>query len=191
MSGPITRSQKGETGENHTNMGKPEGSETPPAKKILTLEDLYVEIKKNQEGNTRIETKLADIDSRTTENADDIKKHIEKYEGELVDLQGKHDSVDSRVTEIEDAFDAMSMQFREMKEENLLLRKRVYQLEKVAKVCTDREEELKRQNIVIQGIPESPYTVPTRSSINVNMRHMRGTREYGGYCANAKTLSTW
>ena len=61
------------------------------------------------------------------------------------------------MTEIEAAFDAMSLQFKEMREENLLLRKRVFQLEKATKMCVDREQELKRKNIIIQGIQESIY----------------------------------
>ena len=54
MSGPKIRSKKGDTGEtDYITMGKPEEPLTPLDKVNL---DLYVEIKKNQEGTARIKT---------------------------------------------------------------------------------------------------------------------------------------
>ena len=172
MSGPKTRSEKGEEGDfEQTAMGKPDKPVTPLNTKDLTVADLLAEFKKNQEGNTRIENKLADIEKRSIDNAADIKKHIQVYEDEIEELKGKHDSIDKRMTEIEDAFDAMSLQCKEMKEENLLLRKRVFLLEKSTKVCTDREEEMKRQNIIIQGIQESAYK-KTKADVTSLLSHL-------------------
>ena len=42
-------------------------------------------------------------------SAAEIKRHIEMYEGETENLKGKH--------EIEDVFDSMSIQFREIRGE--------------------------------------------------------------------------
>ena len=44
----------------------------------------------------------------------------------------------------------------ELDAENMLLRKRLYQVEKDTKLCLGRDDDQKRQNILVQGIPESP-----------------------------------
>ena len=67
-------------------------------------------------------------------------------------MKGKKDSVDTRGSDIEDMLDLMLNPFKKVKEENILLRKCVFQQEKDAKGCSDREG-LKMQNIIIQGIP--------------------------------------
>ena len=97
------------------------------------------------------------IDRKSTENAKLIKDHIENYDTAIGNINSRCDGTDTRLEDIEEQLDLMSTQMKELNSENMLLRKRVFQLEKVAKVCTEKKEELKRQNILIQGIVESPY----------------------------------
>ena len=140
-------------------MGKtdPKQPTTPSNLPEPSLADLFAEFKKNQAGNQRIEDKLKDIESKNTQNTKEIKEHIERYEDDISDLKAKYDSADTRLDEVDEKFDQLSIQLKELATENMLLRKRVYQLERTTKACADREEELKRQNILIQGISESPY----------------------------------
>ena len=51
----------------------------------------------------------------------------------------------------------LDMQNRISQAENMLLRERVYELEKIARDLNFRDEEARRQNIIIQGILEAPY----------------------------------
>ena len=113
--------------------------------------------KKNQEGNKRKEEKLANIDKKAKENARAIKDHIIKYESEVKSLKSLCDSADTRADDIEDKLNDLTKFVNELGEENLLLRKRVFQLEKDSKITMEREDEQKRMNILIQGIPESAY----------------------------------
>ena len=140
-------------------MGKPDPQTptTPANKPKPSIADLLVGLKKNQEGNNRIEAKLTEIETKNTQNAKEIKDHIERYEEDIKNLKSQNDSSEIRLDDVDEKIDQLSLQFKELVSENMLLRKRVYQLEKVAKTCADRDEELKRQNILVQGIPESPY----------------------------------
>ena len=61
--------------------------------------------------------------------------------------------VDSHDTAINDLKD----QVQQADQENLLLRERVYELEKIARDLKFRDEEARRQNVIIQGIPEATY----------------------------------
>ena len=62
----------------------------------------------------------------------------------------KVDAHDNAITE-------MQGRVSQADHENMLLRERVYNLEKIARDLSYRDEEARRQNIIIQGVPESAY----------------------------------
>ena len=138
-------------------MGKSDPPSTPSAKPDPTLADLLAEFKTNQEGNKRIEDKLNTLDKKSEENAKAIKEHITRYEADVDTLNSRCDGFDSKTCELEDRLNGLARHVKELDDENLSLRKRVYQLKKDSKICIDREEDQKRLNILIQGIPESAY----------------------------------
>ena len=156
MSGPNTRSRIASANKNSTDMGKVDPPSLPNKPSDPTLADLFVEFKKKQEGNTRIETKLNDIEKKADKNAASLNSHIAQYNEDLDDIKTKYDSADTKLTEVEDRLDDLTKRFMELDAENMLLRERLYQVEKDTKLCLGRDDDQKRQNILVQGIPESP-----------------------------------
>ena len=78
MSGCTTRSGKASEDTNKIAMGKstPQTPNPPADAGEKTLADLFTEFKKKQEGNKRIELKLANIEAKADENTKAIKDHI-------------------------------------------------------------------------------------------------------------------
>ena len=155
MSGVKTRSQSNIT-------QYPEGSDEramaeSETKQITSIDGLLEEFKKNQEGNARIEMKLGEIDKKVDINTKNIAEHLIKYESEQKDFNAKYQKVCDRVETNDTDIKDMKERIAQADQETLALRERVYELEKMARDLNYRDEEIRRQNIIIQGIPESPY----------------------------------
>ena len=125
--------------------------------KSTTLEDLMTEFRKNQDGNQRIELKLGEIDKKVEISTKDISENLEKYDQEYKDLISKCQAVETTVDGHDSAITEMQDRISQADQENMLLRERVYELEKIARDLSFRDEEARRQNIIIQGISEANY----------------------------------
>ena len=127
------------------------------AKAPVTLDDLFKEFQKNQQGNKEIQTKLNNIQTTVNSNTEALNVHIKVYEEEMQELTGKIKTLHDTVNTFEQAMNAMSDDLKDLKDENLKLRKRIYETENVNQRFMGLEEEGKRRNIIIDGIKEAPF----------------------------------
>ena len=112
----------------------------------------------------RIEQKLEVIDKKVGENTKSICDHIIKYNQEYKELNEKCQSMKTNVDSHDSAITEMKERITQAEQENLLLRERVYNLEKIARDLNFRHEEARRQNNIVQGIPEANY-MKTKQSV--------------------------
>ena len=112
------------------------------------MEDLLSEFRKNQDGKDRIEQKLGTIETKVNTNTKNFNDHLTKYKKEFNDLSTKCQSMKLVV-------DAAISDMQERKKKPF--RERVYELEKVARDLNFRDEEARRQNSIMQRIPEATY----------------------------------
>ena len=129
-----------------------------PAKPtVTTLDDLLKEFQKNQNGNKAIQQQLNDIQTTVDSNTDTLNAHIKTYSEEIEQLNGKVTTLQNTVNTMEQALNVVGDEIKELKDENLKLRKRMYESESINQRFIGLEEEGKRWNIIIDGIKEAPF----------------------------------
>ena len=127
------------------------------AKPQASIDDLLKEFQKNQKGNKAIQDQLNNIQTTVTANTSSINAHIKTYDDEMREMSGKVKTLQETVNNFEQAMNLMSDDLKELKDENLQLRQRIYESENVNQRFVGIEEEGKRRNIIIDGINEAPF----------------------------------
>ena len=129
----------------------------PVEGKSTTIKDLMIDFKKNQEGNVKIEAKLGTIEKKVDDNTKNLNDHVTNYNKGYEDINEKCQSMKTRADGHDRAIADLQDRISQADRGNLFLRERVYELEKIARDLNFRDEEARRQNIIIQEIPEANY----------------------------------
>ena len=90
-------------------------------------------------------------------NTNTLQTHITKYEAEIKELNTKLEGLQTSVTTMNERVDIMTAEAEESKEENILLRRRLNEVENITQRFLKQEEDHKRRNIIIEGIKESSF----------------------------------
>ena len=149
------------------------------AKPQASIDDLLKEFQKTQKGNKAIKDQLNNIQTTVTANTSSINAHIKTYDDEMREMSGKVKTLQETVNNFEQAMNLMSDDLKELKDENLQLRQRIYESENVNQRFVGIEEEGKRRNIIIDGINEAPYRgVIEWNGLDVDTRNIEFFKDF-------------
>ena len=151
----LTRGKKQKSDQTEQiDMAEPDKSD---GRGVTTLDDLLKEIKKNQKTTETIQEQLNSIQSSVDANTATLDSHIKVYNSEVKTLNEKIKLLDNTVNTLDEKYNAVTVDMKELKQENTDLRKRMYEAEGITQRFIGLEQEAKRRNIIIDGIKEAPF----------------------------------
>ena len=139
------------------NTATPEKGDHNRGKPATTLDDLWKEFKKNQDGNKAIQAQLNTIQTSVNSNTATLNSHIHAYTTEVKSINDKIVQIDDTVTTLDEKYDIIAADIQELRDENIELKKRLYMAENIHQRFVGMEQENKRRNIIIDGIKEAPF----------------------------------
>ena len=122
-----------------------------------SLKDIMLEVKKNNEGNKKIQNQLNGLKSSVDTNTTTLENHMAKHDDEIKGMNATLDDLRLTVNTLTDRIDTVTEEAKEAKEENIILRKRLNEVERTSQKYLRQEEDAKRRNIVIEGLKEASF----------------------------------